>query len=567
MTTGWSADVISALKDLSERSGVALTATSDGLAVGTSSLPLPALKGERAGLFGIEGLLPTVPRGDDRDKLLWRILAEAGPGETPDRWSPPPLDAGLAEALESSLPFDAEANETIAEAMRERFYSSKPAAKVLLPLHGTLPRNYAHSTRVLRTRSTPSPARYRMFSGEILPFLLYNSETDRVDERLVAQLTDLFSTEEDLTALDLLFLKIARDRAQEPEALPSAAALLGRREAGVRADMARAGGPFCAPSLQLFQRDLATVLSTALPRPDKVQWLTLLLSVHLGIRLYRMAEVLGNELDLAVAAASRVKAPSGARACACSGAGDPDSLGSCPLAGQIRFRVGSGRYRPVSRRDGCRSSYLELDQQKLLALPATLVTTNLALLAWTALGGPDRTGSSSAALADALTRDSGLARLHGAACAAIAVLHHATHRPKAPLHELVEVGGSLSGRSGLHALREDVLRLRRSDLRHQSRDVVNQLLLDLNAGGAGSLISRNGTHTFFEIDERLTVLLVRLVCRDEQLPFERFVSGLASYGLAPQDAAERAALADTLERLGLLARFSDSGEASFVHYT
>lgn len=566
MTSAWSTDVSRALEELSDRSGVTLRATEDGLAIGSSSVKLPNLKGERAALFGIAGLLPTVPRGDDRDKLLWRVLAESGPGETPDRWSPPPLDIELAETLESALPFDTEASATIAAAMRERFYSSKPTAKVLLPLHGTLPRNYAHSTRALRTRSTPSPARYRMFSGEILPFLLYDAESGRVNGQLAAELTALFSTEDDLTALDQLFLQIARDKAEDPAALPSASALLERWEPSIREDMKRAGGPFCSPSLRLFQRDLATVLSTALPRPDKVQWLTLLLSLHLGVRLYRLAEVLGNELDLAVAAASGVEAPSGARTCVCSATGDPDALGSCSLAGQIRFRVGAGRYRPVSRRDACRSSYLELDQQKLLALPATLVTTNLALLAWTALGGPEGASSSAAALAAALERDPELATAHDAACAALAVLHHATHRPRSPLHELIMASGSTADRSGLDALREDVRRMRRSDLRHQSRDVVNQLLLDLNADGAGSLISRNGTHTFFEIDERLTVLLVRLVCRDDALSFEQFVSGLTSYGLAPQDDAERAALADTLERLGLLQRFSDSGEASFVHY-
>lgn len=566
MTTTWSADVKSALELLSERCGLTLVATEEGLSVGATNLPLPTLKGERANLFGTAGLLPTVPRGDDRDKLLWRVLAEAGPGQTPDRWVPPPLDAELEDGLEAALPFDAEASATISEAMRERFFSSKPTAKVLLPLHGSLPRNYAHSTRSVKTREAKSPARYRMFSGEILPFLLFNAQTGEIDELLVSELAQLFSTEHDLTALDRLFLQIARDHAQEPTALPSAEALLERWGTSVRKDMERAGGPFCAPSLELFRRDLATVLSTDLPRPDKVQWLTLLLSLHLGVRLYRIAEVLGNELDLAVAAASGTEPPQSARACNCSNVGGAESLGSCPLAGQIRFRVGSGRYRPVSRRDACRSSYMELDQQKLLALPVTLVTTNLALLAWGALGGPDRASSSSAALAKALADDDGLAKAHDAACAAIAVLHHATHRPRSPRHELIAASGLLAGHSGLQALREDVRRMRRTDLRHQSRDVVNQLLLDLNAGGTGSLISRNGSHTFFEVDERLTVLLVRLVCRDDSLPFERFVAGLANYGLAPQDVAERAALADTLERLGLLARFSDSGEASFVHY-
>lgn len=108
--------------------------------------------------------------------------------------------------------------------------------------------------------------------------------------------------------------------------------------------------------------------------------------------------------------------------------------------------------------------------------------------------------------------------------------------------------------------------MRSRDLRRTSSSVVNSLVF-IGAVGRGSLISRNGpSYGFFEIDEQLLLLLVRLVCADRELPFETFLHGLRSYGLAPQDDHERDALADTLERLGLLDRYSDAGEASFVHY-
>ena len=559
----WSAQVGAVLESLSTTTGHEVAIAATGLLVDGLELALPTLSGERAALFGIAGRLPTVPRGDDRDKLLWRALAEARPeaDPTPDRWKPPPLDRTLSAGLPADLPFgDAGARETIAEAMQERFFNSKPVAKVLLPLHGSLPQNYTHST------TTGQPARYRLFSGEILPFLLYDHASGSVDAHLLERLVDLFNSEQDLTALDGLFLDIARGHARDPVDLPSAEHLRDRWEGRVRDDMTAAGGPFCAPSLHLFQQDLATVLDTKLPRPDKVQWLTLLLSLHLGVRLYRLAEVLGSELDSAVAVAAGVEPPPGSGGCACTPGAGLGALQGCPLAGSIRFRTGTGRYRPVARRDGCWSSYLELDQRRLLALPATLVTSNLALLAWSALGGPARAQASLGGLTAALRDDPALRSRHAAACAAIAVLHHATHRPAAPLGELKEASGLTTGRAGLLALREDVLRLRRSDLRHQSRDVVNQLLLDASAGGGGSLISRNGSHTFFEVDERLLLLLVRVVCVDDQLPFDRFLDRLSAYGLAPQDATETAALADALERLGLLVRFSDAGEASFVHY-
>jgi DNA phosphorothioation-dependent restriction protein DptG len=38
------------------------------------------------------------------------------------------------------------------------------------------------------------------------------------------------------------------------------------------------------------------------------------------------------------------------------------------------------------------------------------------------------------------------------------------------------------------------------------------------------------------------------------------------YGLAPQDAREEDLLADALQRLGLLDRYSDAGEATYVRH-
>ena len=319
--------------------------------------------------------------------------------------------------------------------------------------------------------------------------------------------------------------------------------------------------------MDLFRRDLRTVIDTDLPRPDKIQWLTLLLSLHLSVRLYRIAVVKGGELDLAVAAAGQLPAPPGAVRCACDG--EPGCLASCPLAGRLRFRTGTGRYRPVKVRDGCRTAYVEIDQRRLLDMPATLVTTTLASRAWAAIGGGQAAARRDlGALAAALNQDPELRRLHGVACAAVAVLHHDEWRKGAASQpELEDISAVGASRPGLHALREDVRRMRRRDLRHQSRDIVNQLVLDANAAGPGALITRNGTLGFYEVDEQMLLLLVRLTCQDWQLPYDSFLEGLLNYGLAPQDDIERAALADALERLGLLVRYSDAGEAAFVHYT
>jgi DNA phosphorothioation-dependent restriction protein DptG len=64
----------------------------------------------------------------------------------------------------------------------------------------------------------------------------------------------------------------------------------------------------------------------------------------------------------------------------------------------------------------------------------------------------------------------------------------------------------------------------------------------------------------------LLLQLTLIITRREPTAYEAFLHGLAAYGLAPQDESEERALADALERLGLLVRYSDSGEASFVAF-
>jgi hypothetical protein len=547
--------VIGALATLSASAGVRVALDGSTLTVADRPIEIPdKLTGERRELFGVAGLLPTVPRADDRDKLLWRVIAEARL-TTPTHLLP---DRDLERGLTDRLPLTGEASRAVSEALLDRFFNNK-VVPVLLPVHSSLPLNYVHTTREGR------PAGYRMFSGAILPFLLWRRE-DGVDLAPLEKLLAVVSDAEHLTVLDLVFLRIALEGAADADAKPDAAALVSAYNDALHDDFATVGGPFCQPSMDLFRRDLETVLDTNLPRPDKVQWLTLLLSLHVAIRLYRIAIVKGGELDLAVAAAAQIPPPTEAMGCPCTG--ETGCLTACPLAGQLRFRTGTGRYRRISQQDGCRTAYVQMDQRRLLDMPATLVTTTLAGRAWAALGGDENAQHHDMrALAAALDRDPELRRFHGVACAAIAVLHHdAWRKGTASQPELEDVANIGPARPGLYALRDDVRRMRRRDLRHQSRDIVNQLLLDVNVVGPGSLVSRNGTIGFYEMDEQMLLLLVRIVCADNQLPYESFLQGLLAYGLAPQNAQEKTALADALERLGMLVRYSDAGEAAFVHY-
>lgn len=548
---------ISALGRLADRSGVHVEVDGEGkLVVDHCTVDLPELTGEKGPLFGIEGLWPTVPRADDRDKLLWRVIAEA----TED-WDPATLltDRSLQDSLEGRLQFGGETDHAAATVMIDRFFNRKPV-HTLLPVHAKLPLNYQHST------ATGKPSGYRMFNGGILPFLLWRSEGG-IDPEPLRVLIGLLESEDELTAIDQLFIRTALDGAPHPDATADADALIARHATTIGEQLARAGGPFCQASLDRFREDLTTVLRTELPRPDKVQWITLVTSLHIAIRLYRMAVVKGADLDLVVSAAGELDPPPGARSCACDGT--LKCLETCPLAGEIRFRTGTGRYRPVQQRDGCRTAYVDLDQRRLLDLPATLVTTSLASRAWSALGGgPSADHRDLAALAEALRGDAHLRFVHGVACAAIAVLHHDRHRKGAAgLAELDDVCTITDMSPGVHLLRDDVRRMRKKDLRHQSRDIINQLLLQENVAGEGSLVSRNGPRWgFFEIDEQLLLLLVRITCQDDQIPFDEFLRGIRAYGLAPESQAETDALAGSLERLGLLLRYSDAGEAAFVHY-
>lgn len=567
-----SSNVESALRAISQTTGVSVEVEKQVLSVDGNPVRLPTgtergtqrpiieLTGEKAELFGMAGLFPTVPRGDDRDKLLWNVIADAGP-EVGRRLH----DSDLATNLEAELDLGPEASRAAAAALTERFFNSKQVP-ALLPVHSSLPLNYDH-TRISATTQRSQVTGYRMFNGGIVPFLLWDSEADSIDIEPLKTLIELVSDGSQLTSLDRLFLKLALKGAPDPDAVPKADALDDKYKNDFK-KFAASGGAFCPPSLAQFREDIRTVLSTPLPRPERVQWLTLLISLHLTARMYRIAVIKGGELDLAVAAAASIAPPPSASSCGCNGS-DVTQLQNCPLAGQLKFRTGTSRYRPVSARDGCRSSYREVDRTRLLDMPATLVTRTLACRAWEALdGGVAAERLDLRALAAALKGSADLRQKHSAACAAIAVIHRDVwRRGDATEEDLLRVGRTGPTRPGLHALREEVRRSRGKDLRHQSTDVVNQLMQAANVAGPGSLLARNGKNfSFYEIDEQLLLMLVRLVCQNEQLPYGSFLQGLLAYGLAPQDAKEVEALADTLERLGLLARYSDAGEASFVHY-
>ncbi|WP_328665381.1 hypothetical protein OG905_00470 [Streptomyces sp. NBC_00322] len=552
--------VLDALAAVSQDTGVPLSWDQGVLRVDGRPMHLPdRLVGEDSALFGIAGILPSVPRGDSRDRLLWRMLQETRPSGQQG----PALDAELREKLPHLLPVsDPDGQEALAGALRERYYT-RDKAPFLLPLQTDLPYGFSHTkTSIVGGIPTPKASTgYRMFAGDLLPFLCWKG--NETDEALLQELLDKLNDDSQVTRLDSVLLQAARQLSGIQGQKALASVLVERNRERLQEDFAY--GSFCQPQLDRFQTDLRTLLATKLPRPDFVRWVTVLISLHASLLMYRVAVVQSARLDRAVAAAHELPSPGATYKC--------EGLENCPLAGQLMFRTGTGGYRPVSRRDGCHTSWQRVDGKHLLSLPATLITANLAARVWESLGGPPAHRPDLEQLADSLAHDADLRRRFNAGAAAVTVLHHHAHwaqttrrtkgMPPPSLDELLQAADVRGGRIGLLALREDVTRLRRSDLRKQSRDVVNQLMLHQ----VGGLLSRNGTSmTFYEVDEDLLTLLVRLICRDEPVAFELFLSGLAEYGLQPQDAPEQERLTQSLERLGLLIRYSDAGEATYVRY-
>jgi hypothetical protein len=324
--------------------------------------------------------------------------------------------------------------------------------------------------------------------------------------------------------------------------------------------------------LNQFQDDLRTLLDRAplLPRRDIVDMLTALFSMHLATYYYRLALVLGEQLDAAIAASAGIDPPG--PGCSCS-----EGLEACTLAGRIRFRVGSGGDRPVSKQDGCAVAYRDLDARRLNPLSATIATSNVAQHIWAELGGPAGPPARPRMkdLAEKLGSDIRFRTDFNLAAAAVAAVNLSLFDTgESPDY----IARTVARNPDLFGLSEAVLatkrphrearpngRVMRIDrLKYHGRDVVNSLVK--RATGA-SLIRTRGPVIFYELEENMLFLIVLVICGDRELSFDTFVSRMGRYGLAPQDDRERALLADALERLGMLHRYSDAGESTYVHYS
>lgn len=535
------------------RSGFHISASESRLEIGSHSIDLPPIK--QWDNLRIRHALPYAARGDQREKLLFTVVQDAGPQTDTQRL----LDEQLRAELEAHLVLPgARSLAIVADAMREEYWTEPSNRPFLLPYHADLPLAYTHSVLVKSAQGNAryerdgagfNESRYRMFGGYILPFLCWTGTG--VDTALIDDLLALVASDDGFTLLDALFLEAARALAPNAGA-PSTQRLMDRSAANLEALEPQDGGAFCQPSMDRFQRDLRTVIAMPLPRADRIATVTQLVSLHLAIYYYRLALVLGMDLDsLGAAATGNAQRPA---SCPC------DGLAACPLAGAIKVRAPSRGFRPISLSSPSRESYLALDRDRLLALPANIIAANLLERVWSALTGkPSHEGSPRPSLITReLDLDPTMRTTFDAAAGAIAVLYAA--RNGATDNSVLHIAHRAPGP---FALQSSVAQIRRSRLKHTSRDVVNQLVY---RPGEGSILRKNGNIYYYELDEDMLFLLVKLICGADTLPFDLFLERLAEYGLAPQDRAEHDLLAARLEELGMLNRYSDAGESNYVRH-
>jgi hypothetical protein len=503
---------------------------------GGVAIELPELP-ELNVLDDLPSALPSRGRGDAREKVLYNIAQDLGGLAVGDRQP----DTQLWAALDREVGADELSKRVLGSVMRAQYEvvplrrARSSGSPFLTPFHGSIPALFNYH------------GRYKSFRGSLLLYVSWNG-TD-FDLTAARALAAFLGGDEGLTLLDRELLNVAAETAKEhgngrPVLDPQH--LLDEFGDAIRTQFSQ--GAFDLNGLERVRRDLLQVLDLPLPRHDKVTAIIRALSLNLALYYYRLSYTLGAGMDAAVVAATGE--PAGPR---------PD------FTGRVRFRVGSGGDRPISRTAPAAESFRELDARHLLALPANIATANALHTIAGACGITTKLLPDPHAIATQLEANPA-ARVAVDTAAAIAAVEIARRLGVTNAEQAAADRGRQPG-SGVYALREAILDSYRTGgnrLKQRGRDVVHTLV----GGYIGGLKRNRGPVSFFELDEGTLELLVQLcvTANGSDLNFrDEFLPALASYGLAPQDTAEQEELAGALERLGLLRRYSDAGEALYVH--
>ena len=504
---------------------------------GGQCITLPALPSAEV-LDDLPSALPSRGRGDTREKVLYNITQDLGGLSPVERLD----DKVLWQALDAQVGADALSKRILSDVLRAQYEvvpqrrTGSSGSPFLTPFHASIPALYNY------------PGRYKSFRGSLLLYICWNGE--RFDLTVASELAQFLSSDEGLTLVDRELLMVATGTATDMgSTLPTLDSQNLMDEFGDSIRERFSQGAFDLDGLFRIRTDLVRVLRLPLPRHDKVTAIIRALSLNLALYYYRLAYTLGAGADAAVLA--------------CAG----ESPGARPdFNGRLLFRVGSGGDRPISHTAPAAEAFRELDARHLLAFPANIATANALHAIASACGIPTGQLPDLYELASTLESDSG-SRLAVDTTAAVMAIEIAARLGDSQAQGAASKRSQQPG-SGVYALHEAILdgyRTGGNRLKQRGRDVVHTLV----GGYVGGLKRNRGSVSFFELDEGTLELLVQLSVATNgggQINFrEDFLPALARYGLAPQDNAEQEELAGALERLGLLRRYSDAGEALYVH--
>jgi hypothetical protein len=486
-------------------------------------------------LAALRHALPGRARGDQRERLIAAIAEDAFPekgGMKDDR-----LREALAEP--GRLPVGGEPQRQVLASVMQEHYWVRPEAtgsgalrQFAFPFHAAIPANF------------PLRGQYKMFRSDIFLFLCWDGHD--IDPEPVEAICELLSDRDEFTLLDDLLVNVGLDLADGIAHSDVTAAALLRSKQAEKVRSYLKGGAFHQASHDRFRADFMAAVSMPLPRHDRVEAAILTLSLHLGLYYYELSYILGTGLDAITRAAAGIPA---------------EQVRS--FAGLMRFRVGTAGDRPVRRADGCASAWRELDDHYLISLIPNIICANLLHQCWSAAGGKATAGTDPEALSIAMAADREFAKRIDMAAGALAI-SYAAEEASASALQLARL--SSSREPGVHLLRSVIHSHLRGGLHYRSRAVVNQLV---KRRYGGTLIRRRGSVIFFELDEDFLFLLVKFTLtrrRQRELPFRDFLDELSAYGLAPQDREEEERFSEALERLGMLHRYSDAGEAMYVRH-
>lgn len=517
------------------------TATGKLVLNSNTGKPLKA-KQERLLEIRPEDAMPARPRGDAKERTFNLLIRDGtdmpGAHKEADLIGENPGDED--RGFSADLDIAEEYRQTFGEILDDHYVIEVKDVRFLYPFQSILPANFVFH------------GRYKMFNGKVLAFLAQPSaESKEFNAPLIDGFYELFNRDSDMTLLDKQVMKIARRKLGAEPKSEAAAGTLIRRYYG---DQAEAPGALVSASHLRFQRDLNTVLKvTSLNRRDRISYAINIFYVHLALYMQRLAWLLEEEFRLVLESFKDQTVPLD-RAHKCFGADWYES----PFKGTIKFRVASGKPRPVSEQDGCVISYRD-HNRRLMLLSANLSVLGAAREVMVA-SGQEASKWSFAQIAEACRQDTTLAAAFNEALWFMAEQTVSEHASK----DQGDIKRQVDARSpGIEVLREALLKIGRSSLRRYGRDIVHALV---QRGGRGYISERGRGRNLFEIGQDLLLLLAKVIVGDKPMPFPQFLAELERYGFSAQTRAEQDKLADTLLVLNLLSKYSDAGEAMYVKH-